>query len=543
MIYNWLNPDIMDKIYCYSKYESSANGDWIHFVDNSKRKTVLTINIGKIFPLIPICWDSFKALTDNRYYVDNSWYALLSKYYKDNYYKQIENLFIYQDSLLKLYNQLIKNGSNLERLIFSILVIYYNKEFTEEKLFELHELCMEYVQGIEQILENALFHAVNVNGRITGKALFTIRIRSMSSNPWYKTYIDKELGYDSVNNNAIEIYLTDLQYEKFESITDKFKINIKKRMLLLNNDTEFYNKWEQKINLIQLKHLFGDIDLSKQNDNNVKEVLDYYLHLPQNIAFHYGLQILNNVVSVGKGLLYVSSGDRFSNRQMSRNTESNRWSKGTLYAIYLPLIKVSGENYIDSIAVTNNEIQTSNFWERVEITLDNKELNKLFEMKKILTSENKENVCNAIYEMIQKKINNENSIDKTVIYYIDCEKVGKGEYNWLSSGEKMHIECFAKAIFMCLSKGMKSIALINIRDRYQVLRYFRQFALFYNRNGENNMMKGKSVFLVDTKASIDLLLCDSIKSVRQNMQIGQIFGGVDNSAISIIETICGKNNN
>lgn len=79
MIYNWLNPDIMDKIYCYSKYESSANGDWIHFVDNSKRKTVLTINIGKIFPLIPICWDSFKALTDNRYYVDNSWYALLSK--------------------------------------------------------------------------------------------------------------------------------------------------------------------------------------------------------------------------------------------------------------------------------------------------------------------------------------------------------------------------------------------------------------------------------------------------------------------------------
>lgn len=196
-------------------------------------------------------------------------------------------MFIYQDSLLKLYNQLIKNGSNLERLIFSILVIYYNKEFTEEKLFELHELCMEYVQGIEQILENALFHAVNVNGRITGKALFTIRIRSMSSNPWYKTYIDKELGYDSVNNNAIEIYLTDLQYEKFESITDKFKINIKKRMLLLNNDTEFYNKWEQKINLIQLKHLFGDIDLSKQNiyeKNNL--ITDFYNYeMSKNLSF------------------------------------------------------------------------------------------------------------------------------------------------------------------------------------------------------------------------------------------------------------------
>ena len=75
------------------------------------------------------------------------------------------------------------------------------------------------------------------------------------------------------------------------------------------------------------------------NDNNVP--LKDYLSSSVNIAFHYGLQIFNSVITVGDGYLYVKSGkenaDVFTNNTDTYfNIGNLDYMFGTAYIIFIP---------------------------------------------------------------------------------------------------------------------------------------------------------------------------------------------------------------
>lgn len=84
-------------------------------------------------------------------------------------------------------------------------------------------------------------------------------------------------------------------------------------------------------------------------------------------------------------------------------------------------------------------------------------------------------------------------------------------------------------------KNIDNVAIINVKCRQEVVKLFRQFALFYNRRGENIHMRDKSVFIVDTKAEMDLLLRGTIADIKKDMYNSQICGGIDEITMRIIE--------
>ena len=137
-------------------------------------------------------------------------------------------------------------------------------------------------------------------------------------------------------------------------------------------------------------------------------------------------------------------------------------------------------------------------------------------------------------ELIKKDDDNDAQSDKT-IYYIDCDTIHSEWY-----------ELLAKSLFMLLVQErfiVKHIALINVENGNSAVKIFRQFALFYNREGGSETLKNKSVFIVDKQAEIDLLLTDKIENIVNNLKRYQIDGSMNQRAIEIIKHLGGGRRN
>ena len=110
--------------------------------------------------------------------------------------------------------------------------------------------------------------------------------------------------------------------------------------------------------------------------------------------------------------------------------------------------------------------------------------------------------------------------------YIDCCHINN----------HFMMEILAKTIFLCFAKtNLKNVALINLSNQLEVIKLFRQFAMFYDRFGNNSIMKDKSIFITDDNAIIDILLCGSISSIKHCLYNNQISGGLNEEVMKIIK--------
>ena len=481
--------------------------------------------------------------------------------------------------------KLIQSDSILERLLFMATLFYLELSMGEDKeenssvshlrgtrdlvwqylwghnaeddISLLHECCIDYAQGIFQLIENAWFHAIKPDDddpdkRPRGCGGLTIRVRKKDD---MRSFLAGEQANESKNGSKafgnvpyfLELYITDIQFthseygiyhelafsgRPFESIVKVLCKNVLQRAKeiddegaepaktfiqknldgvelesLLNSNVPFYT------NKITLRHLFGADEST---------ALTEYLQNEANIAYHYGLQILSNVVETGNGYLMVRSGPGQSNYFSSENNnyrpQTFDWNDGTAYILFLPVSLKQQTNYQDTLSVINDVVSLPLEKQRINLK---SVLNVLLEVD---SPQKKSNAIQAIRQLLQAEMdhNQPNSV-----FIIDCSDYRGTDY-----------EILAKAVFFQAAyqkESEPSFALINVRNRNEVVKLFRQFALFYNRQGECPVISESSAFfIVDKNAEMDILLCGGIKTINENLYLNQIYGGLDSRAMLIM---------
>lgn len=569
----------LSKIFIYSKIKEATG--WRQIKD---KDTKSSIDFGKIFPLLPINAATYNALINtscinkeqdelqdewqikihNLYYSykDRILIEINSEYgekfenlkkleatYKDSYKEEVdagsrgdekfEQLKKNNSSLMEQIKQLrfmltndreaylpqYKNDSLLEGIIFVATLFYLGEvaSLTESQLTELHEICVDYAQGVAQLIENIIYHVIGNETEESGCGSFTIRVRERKD----AFYLNEDAFKDI--NKFMEIYVADYNYKKFGGFVNRF----------LSNVADRGDKWADSltVNNVQLQHLFGE---------NLEKEMKKYFEDGTNIAMHYGLQIFNNVVKTNDGCLYMTSGacnDKDKNNTFfSENYVGNDdkkgyiapelfWGNGTAYIVYLPIkSKTNNINYTDAVAESNIDICESEAIKLSLVLSVNRQYN--------LTAEDKNSCIECIRKSIEEQIN-KNKIDSNdCIYFIDFKEF----YEKMKEVPFNKFEVLAKALFLLFAAEtmgtFKNVAIVNLGEEYDVIRMFRQFALFYNRVGKSKNMKGKSVFLVDDLGQFDIFIYgEDLASIEMNLAYGQIYGGYSDTAMTIINHI------
>lgn len=482
------------------------------------------VNIGHIFPLIPITEDMCIVLLNSDCQSDFGMDIIIDKY-RSKVCTRITNI-----------DEIIESDSCFEKLFFLATCAYLVDEddissFEIDKIIIIHERCVDYAQGIMQTVENAYIHAVTSRENKTlGCAALSLRIRRKSE----AAYI-KRNDSDYINNAEyfFEIHVADLlnEKEKFVGIVDQFIHNAQVRYR--NSDETDRKKWIKTCgtpfewkekSCISLEDMF--------NGGEKKSIYWEYLRLPNVITYHYGLQIFNNIILANDGYLEVwSKKPYFANRKYYENKSDYSFWNGTIFTVFIPLHSETEISYADTVADSNylNDLDEEPIKKDVFKYFE-RSLN-LYNLKKSLIPGGK-NQCvqainNSIVPRIKKPTNSE------TIYIVDCFSITK----------KYHYELIAKAIFLLMANrnlAFNNVAFLNITNKYDVIKLFRQFALFYNREGRNPLMKNKSLYLVDVNAEMEIAFGGMITEVTTNVQDQLLIGGIGESTKKILYYLGGK---
>ena len=474
-------------------------------------------DIGRAFPLIYITKPTYFYIKRGMVTVNLPDYCEMEKKVfetvLEKYRKKVEEYYEGIDEYMSADNF-------LERLIFFAMCLYLKEEgerLDEEKKLLIHERCVDFAQGIEQAVENAFFHA-GVNEE-EGCAAFNIRIRKSQDIEYYNRNEDK-VDY------FIEIYVTDLLYdsEKYIGIVGKFIENAKKRYE--NLDEKNKQEWKvQELNPKEWKET--DIKLDDMfRGGDPGSIYSKYLSRQENVAYHYGLQIFNNVVSSNSGYLGVWSKEVYhsSINNEYKNLEMHDWN-GTSYVVYIP-VKIGKReiSYEDTLGdgwiwESEDRVECKDLCENFE------EAKKIFDEWQNLTLINSFSVS-EYSERIRKVFANIHGTDSE-IYIFDCYNLNRICY-----------EILAKAIFTFMThEDVYNIALINLLDKNEVIKLFRQFALFYNREGQNVGMENKNVYLIDRFAEMDISFGGCKADVIAGVKVQLIWGGIGESVLRIVKCL------
>lgn len=558
-------------------------------INGKKKKEQKEEHFGRIFPFIPLTKDIYGDLVQIK---DKDGKSI--KILKDVYNEFLQ--YIKKESGADIDTVFLTDKNNSDNLLTQLIFIYtlyyicksekdsmdkhptmdekqkYKNEIVnilKNKLQIIHEVCVDYAEGIHQLIENAIVHSIHKSSERSqdGCGVFTLRIRKKEDSK----YLSDDVKNEDVFKNTkffMELYVTDLSYVgDYKGIVEKFKENVKRR--------DVKGEYKDKFKDLELVQLFG----AKQSDD-----LEEYFNNAKNIAFHFGLQILANTVELSKGYMFVRSGNEderlgidisqciyennseISIKDKKKKIEEKKniykvsnnfeWHDGTAYIIYFPIALREEISNVDIPAVEiNNDTNMGQDDEKIVYLFKNLSISDVREeireimnkdipkkeklvgiLSKILSinkcKEDKIPVidCLQLHKIIKDSIKNAgkedsgNEVDKKITDILDQ----LSQYNLY--------EILAKAIFRFIAEEKeqkRTIAVINVEDRYKVIHLLRQFMLFYRR-GESELIKWKSIFIVDKEAELDVLLFDSIDRMAESMYISQLTGGLDGKAMEII---------
>lgn len=559
--------DIYDQFFVCSK--GGGDGRDYHWIV-LPRKYSSTVYFGRIIPQIPITHQSYHALVSS-YNLDPSkeWQTQLRSLCV-GYYNKLTGIFETNKSVIENY---MSSDSYFETALFLALCCYISEdplavtEMDKQDIDSLHEICMNFSQGILQLVDNVVSHVLGDN-EDNGCGILTVRFRKAGDAQ--RLYLADSQVFQGVDY-FMELYLTDLQYGNFMGIVDKFKDNVKKRRdahKTAPGQRLVHSKFYLSQNLDQADALIEEeppylqkdlrayietteckgVSLANFFDEGDCEPFFHYISAAENIAFHYGLPILNSVVLLQNGYLHVQSGDGESNifdnvqksspnnaqPDSSENAQTNSpyrkiddlvWNHGTAFMVYMPLKSRKPIGEFDSLVPMNNS--TDSLYRHHTFSPGPESLRKLEPKKEVLTL--------ALKEQIKKDFDGSGSED-VQIGVIDCGQT----ISALNLPRLDAYEIIVKALFLYLADAdanIDKLALINIAHEYDVIKLFRLFALFFNRAGRNELLsKEKSLFLVDCNGKVDILFYgNNLKSICDSLSYSRLYGGTAEDAIKIIQ--------
>lgn len=550
-------PELYSSFFVYKQDKRRANiCQW----NKLPNQYVYQPAFGRIIPQIPITHRSFRALASSyRAQKSDEWGELLHDLCV-KYYNRLAEVFSENITVIDRY---MDSDSCIEVLLFLGLCCYIcetpcsMKEIEKQDIDSLHEICMSFTQGVLQLAENVVIHVLGEDEQ-DGCGILTVRFRRIEDAK--KLYLADDKQFSSIRY-FMELYLTDLQYNDFWGIVKKFKKNVSDRRERWINSPErrmVHSKFYLSQNLDHAEELIYNEEpdtiqeelmqyvaekRSKAETNSFRTQLtlaDFlgkgkctpftdYISAPENIAFHYGLPILDSIISSLDGYFYVRSGgedcDVFDNAtggRLYREATDFAWDHGTAYVIYIPLRlrKHIGElDYLVPLQHDTCELYPTR-------TLSRPEFCALVDKK--------ESLVFKLQEHIKYCFDGEPAAEP-LIGVIDCSEVVSA----LGLERLEAYEVIVKSIFLYLVDGSAAIdnlALTNISCAYDVIKIFRLFALFFNRIGRNTLLtRKKSFFLVDCDGFIDILFYgNDLKSILDNLSIDRLYGGTTEDAVRII---------
>lgn len=550
-------PELYSNFYVYKQAKSHANlCQWITLPKRYVDQPVF----GRIIPQIPITHRSFRALSASfRSQVSDEWGRLLHDLCS-KYYKRLAEVF---SGNMTVIDQYMDSDSCIEVLLFLGLCCYICEtpssmgEIKKQDIDSLHETCMSFTQGVLQLAENVVIHVLGEDEQ-DGCGILTVRFRRIEDAN--KLYLADDKQFSSIRY-FMELYLTDLQYNNFLGIVEKFKENVSDRRKQWANDPErrkVHSKFFLSQNLDYAEKLIGDeepqaiqeelmryVDKkhseAETNSSHIRLTLaDFlgkgkcipftdYISNPENIAFHYGLPILDSIISSLDGYFYVRSGnencdvfDNASGGNLYKKATDFAWDHGTAYVIYIPLRLRKHIGELDYLVPLQHD--TCKLYPPLPLPAP----------AFCALGDRKESLVFKLQEHIKRSFDGESAAGPR-IGVIDCSEIVAA----LGLERLEAYEVIVKSIFLYLVDGSAAIdnlALTNISCDYDVIKIFRLFALFFNRIGRNTLLtRKKSFFLVDCDGIIDILFYgNDLKSILDNLSIDRLYGGTTEDAVRII---------
>ncbi len=504
------------KVAYYNDFTFLKNTFWFFDPNTSKCIRVYSnrpefidedVDVGSIFPILSINKEQYNSLcqicklgnnisntNDNYERMLLKWCEIESNKFKREVDEEFKEKIItytrrdnYLNTILFLYTcYAMMNEENYtsKNKKYEIKVNVLN----DAKLTYIHEICTDFSQGILQLLENIIIHVIEENNN-NGCGTLSLRLYR-EINKQYKMYI----------------YINDLQFVSFNNLVKKF----------IDNNPRFSNT--------------GNLNLSHFYDGSNNELEDYLNNTDQ-IAMHYGLQIFNCVVNEHHGRLYVSTGEKVYDNQ--NNTATSMGYCGTAYEIEFNIdsMKQQPINYSD-LAFPINDIYINGFKETksyifVEYINDNIKLQINNHINSIISGQNKEEKIYMLKNELLKNCNN------SACLIIDLLKIT----------DIRIYEIIAKSLFLYLnhSNTVNNIAIVNLYSKYDVVKLFRQFALFFNRKGKSPFEECKKIFIIDKDGKLDVLIYGKeLKDISKLSLYERIYGGIDSQMEKIINEITNR---
>lgn len=423
------------------------------------------------------------------------------------------------------------NESALTVLLFSIQL---NKLFPSpsnvidiKAAKKLLLLCSDYSEGLFQLIENLYNYS---NGGV-----FTLRVNDN---------LEKIASTFELTNNSNDSLIHYIRM----SLIDYSNLGIR----------DSINKKLQYLNSPSLKEIFI---VNSKDDDELNSEYFRFITSKNNIIHHYGLPIFCSTVTQYYGCFLVKSSsnallkneDLFASSS-SFNTENkiprfeyigkdiiNTKIPGTEYDIILPITKESLSNQPSEVptSLSLNTVLDDAYNEN-DIVFDevinffNSDLNVVIaEQKKTSNNQQrKENIINIAGEQLSKSF-----IANKKIYYFYFEQKGRiAQYSYCEIIPKI----IMKAISLIDDAKKTSIVLYGL-TKFGMLKFSRQFALFYRDRSGNDSMKGKQIYLVSRDYNNEVLFAGyNLREVLYHQEISSITTGIYSEFVDVLKHITNR---
>ena len=381
----------------------------------------------------------------------------------------------------------IKNTSVLSFVFFLTFVNSIKTKGNKLETYLLRDLLFDaenFSEGVLQLIENALFHSKY-------SRYFCYRIHKTTDKNGPEKF--KKQGIVSDMGHCLEVLITDYNVCRDKSYTSI----IKERFIeiLCNNNVDENIIIGFKENLT-VKDFF-------EPSKNANESWEKYYSKPDNVIFHYGLNIFDQVVASSNGYFMMSSSNdgissldsRYERFIIESNSNKCEYKNipvipGTMYRILLPLNK---KNHADFTTGINSDLNFELIKKKETKTIVVKKIFDEINMHQKIgqTNENglneKNNEIMKIAKLFYDKILNDKSNLAVLIF--DTDNINL----------PMESEKISKALVSILAKigkKTKRIAIINATDTLRSV-FIRTVGTLYYKDRQRSFLRGIQIFICD----------------------------------------------
>ena len=413
--------------------------------------------------------------------------------------------------------ELVKDMPLLAMYIFCISDYFLKNEDTdsmeqiEQEIFDARDMA----DGLLQILEN-VYHSENRRG------YFCFRVHNDSegrSGAYLKTqyhnYMEERTGA-GISVNYMEIKVVDFSHC---TIPNQFFHSFQVRMECANQ--------EEKGIYQQILGQASNLKVSDFFENS--SFWHEYNGISENIVHHYGLQIFESLVSCYEGYFrvrsqrdYLIQQDRefYSSIKNDRAASRSAGIPGTQYDILMPFrAKKEMQNISLNVNInyTNCLLRKYSVCETIDFTS-----NYCTAMFQEVRGENQE----LHYQEIKER-----TIQKLAVKLKESIMQNTGENLILHfSAEKIAltmIEMFCKAVMLYIAqkpRDQNCYIMITECSQSHFIEITRMMALFYDKQGVNQLMKGTQVFMSGQKEGEEFLI--------SGVNLGEAIGSTEKLAFA-----------